>query len=79
MSEHINRIEYYVENMSNAQRLEDLVVSKSMSNINKFIENLDENISIIAKQEEKSFTLKSQINNINLFLMKISFLESSKI
>lgn len=38
MSEHINRIEYYVENMSNAQRLEDLVVSKSMSNINKFIE-----------------------------------------
>ncbi|AXU48805.1 sensor histidine kinase [Clostridioides difficile] len=67
MSEHINRIEYYVENMSNAQRLEDLVVSKSMSNINKFIENLDENISIIAKQEEKSFTLKSQINNINLF------------
>ncbi|HBF7897960.1 sensor histidine kinase [Clostridioides difficile] len=66
MSEHINRIEYYVENMSNAQRLEDLVVSKSMSNINKFIENLDENISIIAKQEEKSFTLKSQINNINL-------------
>lgn len=67
MSEHINRIEYYVENMSNAQRLEDLVVSKSMSNINKFIENLDENISIIAKQEEKSFTLKSQLNNINLF------------
>ncbi|HBL8612839.1 TPA: sensor histidine kinase [Clostridioides difficile] len=67
MSEHINRIEYYVENMSNAQRLEDLVVSKSMSNINKFIENLDENISIIAKQEGKSFTLKSQINNINLF------------
>ncbi|HBH3576114.1 TPA: sensor histidine kinase [Clostridioides difficile] len=66
MSEHINRIEYYVENMSNAQRLEDLVVSKSMSNINKFIENLDENISIIAKQEEKSFTLKSQINNMNL-------------
>ncbi|HBG4971126.1 TPA: sensor histidine kinase [Clostridioides difficile] len=66
MSEHINRIEYYVENMSNAQRLEDLVVSKSMSNINKFIENLDENISIIAKQEEKSFTLKSQINNVNL-------------
>lgn len=79
MSEHINRIEYYVENMSNVQRLEDLVVSKSMSNINKFIENLDENISIIAKQEGKSFTLKSQINNINLFLMKISFLESSKI
>ncbi|EII6750685.1 two-component sensor histidine kinase [Clostridioides difficile] len=67
MSEHINRIEYYVENMSNAQRLEDLVVSKSMSNINKFIKNLDENISIIAKQEGKSFTLKSQINNINLF------------
>lgn len=67
MSDHINRIEYYVENMSNAQRLEDLVVSKSMSNINKFIENLDENISIIAKQEGKSFTLKSQINNINLF------------
>ncbi|WP_185715814.1 sensor histidine kinase [Clostridioides difficile] len=67
MSEHINRIEYYVENMSNAQRLEDLVVSKSMSNINKLIENLDENISIIAKQEGKSFTLKSQINNINLF------------
>ncbi|WOW17678.1 sensor histidine kinase [Clostridioides difficile] len=67
MSEHINRIEYYVENMSNAQRLEDLVVSKSMSNINKFIENLDENISIIAKQEGKSFTLKNQINNINLF------------
>ncbi|PBF87180.1 two-component sensor histidine kinase [Clostridioides difficile] len=67
MSEHINRIEYYVENMSNAQRLEDLVVSKSMSNINKFIENLDENISIIAKQEGNSFTLKSQINNINLF------------
>ncbi|EJA6346223.1 TPA: sensor histidine kinase [Clostridioides difficile] len=67
MSEHINRIEYYVENMSNVQRLEDLVVSKSMSNINKFIENLDENISIIAKQEGKSFTLKSQINNINLF------------
>ncbi|EGT4675903.1 sensor histidine kinase [Clostridioides difficile] len=67
ISEHINRIEYYVENMSNAQRLEDLVVSKSMSNINKFIENLDENISIIAKQEGKSFTLKSQINNINLF------------
>ncbi|HCU2612783.1 TPA: sensor histidine kinase [Clostridioides difficile] len=67
MSEHINRIEYYVENMSNAQRLEDLVVSKSMSNINKFIENLYENISIIAKQEGKSFTLKSQINNINLF------------
>ncbi|HBG1563618.1 TPA: sensor histidine kinase [Clostridioides difficile] len=67
MSEHINRIEYYVENMSNTQRLEDLVVSKSMSNINKFIENLDENISIIAKQEGKSFTLKSQINNINLF------------
>ncbi|HBE9958268.1 TPA: sensor histidine kinase [Clostridioides difficile] len=67
MSEHINRIEYYVENISNAQRLEDLVVSKSMSNINKFIENLDENISIIAKQEGKSFTLKSQINNINLF------------
>lgn len=66
MSEHINRIEYYVENMSNAQRLEDLVVSKSMSNINKFIENLDENISIIAKQEGKSFTLKSQINNMNL-------------
>ncbi|HFL3266934.1 TPA: ATP-binding protein [Clostridioides difficile] len=66
MSEHINRIEYYVENMSNAQRLEDLVVSKSMSNINKFIENLDENISIIAKQEEKSFKLKSQINNVNL-------------
>ncbi|HBF0843608.1 TPA: sensor histidine kinase [Clostridioides difficile] len=66
MSEHINRIEYYVENMSNAQRLEDLVVSKSMSNINKFIENLDENISIIAKQEGKSFTLKSQINNVNL-------------
>ncbi|HEB5002377.1 TPA: sensor histidine kinase [Clostridioides difficile] len=66
MSEHINRIEYYVENMSNAQRLEDLVVSKSMSNINKFIENLDENISIIAKQEGKSFKLKSQINNINL-------------
>ncbi|HBF8686391.1 TPA: sensor histidine kinase [Clostridioides difficile] len=68
MSEHINRIEYYVENMSNAQRLEDLVVSKSMSNINKFIENLDENISIIAKQEGKSFTLKSQINNMNLLL-----------
>ena len=67
MSEHINRIEYYVENMSNAQRLEDLVVSKSMSNINKFIENLDENISIIAKQEGKSFTLKNQITNINLF------------
>ena len=67
MSDHINRIEYYVENMSNSQRLEDLVVSKSMSNINKFIENLDENISIIAKQEGKSFTLKSQINNINLF------------
>lgn len=66
MSEHINRIEYYVENMSNAQRLEDLVVSKSMSNINKFIKNLDENISIIAKQEGKSFTLKSQINNVNL-------------
>ncbi|MDB2778736.1 sensor histidine kinase [Clostridioides difficile] len=66
MSEHINRIEYYVENMSNAQRLEDLVVSKSMSNINKFIETLDENISIIAKQEGKSFTLKSQINNMNL-------------
>ncbi|HBG7232183.1 TPA: sensor histidine kinase [Clostridioides difficile] len=66
MSEHINRIEYYVENMSNAQRLEDLVVSKSMSNINKFIENLDKNISIIAKQEGKSFTLKSQINNMNL-------------
>ncbi|HBG2462662.1 TPA: sensor histidine kinase [Clostridioides difficile] len=66
MSEHINRIEYYVENMSNAQRLEDLVVSKSMSNINKFIENLDENISIIAKQEGKSFKLKSQINNVNL-------------
>ncbi|MDX5710141.1 sensor histidine kinase [Clostridioides difficile] len=67
MSEHINRIEYYVENMSNAQRLEDLVVSKSMSNINKFIENLDENISIIAKQEGISLTLKSHINNINLF------------
>lgn len=66
MSEHINRIEYYVENMSNAQRLEDLVVSKSMSNINKFIENLDENISIIAKQEGKSFKLKSLINNVNL-------------
>ena len=66
MSEHINRIEYYVENMSNAQRLEDLVVSKSMWNINKFIETLDENISIIAKQEGKSFTLKSQINNMNL-------------
>lgn len=66
MSEHINRIEYYVENMSNAQRLEDLVISKSMSNINKFIETLDENISIIAKQEGKSFTLKSQINNMNL-------------
>ncbi|PBF40122.1 two-component sensor histidine kinase [Clostridioides difficile] len=66
MSEHINRIEYYVENMSNAQRLEDLVVSKSMSNINKFIETLDENISIIAKQEGKSFTLKSQINNMKL-------------
>ncbi|UUV14628.1 sensor histidine kinase [Clostridioides difficile] len=66
MSEHINRIEYYVENMSNAQRLEDLVVSKSMSNINRFIENLDENISIIAKQEGKSFKLKSQINNVNL-------------
>ncbi len=58
MSEHINRIEYYVENMSNAQRLEDLVVSKSMSNINKFIENLDENISIIAKQEENLLHLK---------------------
>ncbi|HBG5346012.1 TPA: sensor histidine kinase [Clostridioides difficile] len=66
MSEHINRIEYYVENMSNVQRLEDLVVSKSMSNINKFIENLDKNISIIAKQGRKSFTLKSQINNMNL-------------
>ncbi|HGM3507523.1 TPA: ATP-binding protein [Clostridioides difficile] len=66
MSEHIDRIEYYVENMSNAQRLEDLVVSKSISNINKFIENLDKNISIIAKQEGKSFTLKSQINNMNL-------------
>ena len=74
MSEHINRIEYYVENMSNAQRLEDLVVSKSMSNINKFIENLDENISIIAKQEGKSFTLKSQINNINLFFDENSIL-----
>ncbi len=66
MSEHIDRIEYYVENMSNAQRLEDLVVSKSISNINKFIENLDKNMSIIAKQEGKSFTLKSQINNMNL-------------
>ncbi|KPI57133.1 histidine kinase [Clostridioides difficile] len=66
MSEHIDRIEYYVENMSNAQRLEDLVVSKSISNINKFIENLDKNISIIAKQEGKSFTLQSQINNMNL-------------
>ena len=74
MSEHINRIEYYVENMSNAQRLEDLVVSKSMSNINKFIVNLDENISIIAKQEGKSFTLKSQINNINLFFDENSIL-----
>ena len=74
MSEHINRIEYYVENMSNAQRLEDLVVSKSMSNINKFIENLDENISIIAKQEGKSFTLKSQVNNINLFFDENSIL-----
>ncbi|MER0281655.1 sensor histidine kinase [Clostridioides difficile] len=66
MSEHINRIECYVENMSSSQRLEDLVVSKALLNIDKFIKKLDRNLSIIAKQEEKSFTLKSNLNNINL-------------
>lgn len=66
MSEHINRIECYVENMSSSQRLEDLVVSKSLSNIEKFIKNLDRNLSIIAEQEKKSFTLTNKINNMNL-------------
>lgn len=66
MSEHINRIECYVENMSSSQRLEDWVVSKSLSSIDKFIKNLDRNLSIIAEQEKKSFTLTNKINNINL-------------
>lgn len=66
MSEHINRIECYVENMSSSQRLEDLVVSKSLSNIEKFVKNLDRNLSIIAEQEKKSFTLTNKINNMSL-------------
>lgn len=66
MSEHIHRIEYYVDSMSNAQRLEDLVITKSISNINDFVENLDNNISILSKQAGKSFKLTNKVDNINV-------------
>ncbi|MGX9754739.1 ATP-binding protein [Clostridioides difficile] len=66
MSEHIDRIEYYVDSMSNAQRLEDLVIVKSISSINDFVENLDSNISILSKQTGKSFKLTNKVNNINI-------------
>lgn len=68
MSEHINRIEYYVENMSNAQRLEDLVVSKSMSNINKFIENLDENIILRVVENIISNAFRYARNNVSILI-----------
>ncbi|MDB0439026.1 sensor histidine kinase [Clostridioides difficile] len=66
MSEHIDRIEYYVDSMSNAQRLEDLVIAKSISNINGFVENLDSNICILSKQTGKSFKLTNKVDNINV-------------
>lgn len=66
MSEHIDRIEYYVNSMSNAQRLEDIVITKTILNINDFIENLDSNISILSKQTGKSFKLTNKVNNINI-------------
>lgn len=68
MSEHINRIEYYVENMSNAQRLEDLVVSKSMSNINKFIKNLDENIILRVVENIISNAFRYARNNVSILI-----------
>lgn len=66
MSEHIDRIEYYVNSMSNAQRLEDIVITKTILNINDFIENLDSNISILSKQTGKSFKLTNKVDNINI-------------
>lgn len=66
MSEHINRIEYYVNSMSNAQRLEELVITKSTSSINAFVENLDSNISILSKQAGKSFKITNKVDNINV-------------
>ncbi|UWD48676.1 sensor histidine kinase [Clostridioides difficile] len=66
MSEHIDRIEYYVDSMSNSQRLEDLVIVKSISSINDFVENLDNNISILSKQTGKSFKLTNKVDNINV-------------
>ncbi|MCC0682213.1 sensor histidine kinase [Clostridioides sp. ES-S-0005-03] len=66
MSEHINRIEYYVNSMSNAQRLEELVITKSTSSINAFVENLDSNISILSKQAGKSFKIINKVDNINV-------------
>lgn len=68
MSEHIDRIEYYVDSMSNAQRLEDLVIVKSISSINDFVENLDSNISILSKQAGKSFKLTNKVDHINVLL-----------
>lgn len=66
MYEHIDRIEYYVDSMSNAQRLEDLVIAKSISNINGFVENLDSNVCILSKQTGKSFKLTNKVDNINV-------------
>lgn len=66
MSEHIDRIEYYVNSMSNAQRLEDIVITKTILNINDFIENLDSNISILSKQTGKSFKLTNKVDSINI-------------
>lgn len=68
MSEHIDRIEYYVDSMSNAQRLEDLVIVKSTSSINDFVENLDSNISILSKQAGKSFKITNKVDHINVLL-----------
>ncbi|MCC0646529.1 sensor histidine kinase [Clostridioides sp. ZZV14-6150] len=66
MSEHIDRIEYYVNSMNNAQRLEDIVITKTILNINDFIENLDSNISILSKQTGKSFKLTNKVDSINI-------------
>lgn len=70
MSEHIERIEHYVESMSNAQSLNDLVSSKSISNINYFIASLNKNISILSNHTKKVFTLNNHVDNTSLLIDK---------
>ncbi len=61
MSEHINRLENYVNTMNAVQRLEDIIVQPQDIAIPTFVAQIKNNIKILAEQSEKNYEIHNQI------------------